>query len=159
MKAVKTVALVGGLGIIGYALYRYYKKQIAILEELQYQIVTFKPVEIKPSKISFDVTVKAFNPSNIQVTITEMLLDVFLNGKPAGKVNEVKEIVLNPGQTTLVTFNFALDTSSLGESLVDLILKSIASRQLAIDLKGFIRAKSAFISTSMPFEYSKTIKI
>jgi len=28
-----------------------------------------------------------------------------------------------------------------------------------VDLKGFIRAKSAFVSTSMPFSYQTTVKI
>ena len=159
MKAAKTIALLGGIGVIAYALSRYYKKQLSILEELQYQIVTLKPVEIKPSRVSFDITVKAFNPSNIQVTITEMLLDVFLNGIPMGKVNETKRIELNPGQTTIVTFNFAIDSSSVGKNLVDLITKTIATRKLMVDLKGFIRAKSAFVSTTMPFSYQTTVKI
>ncbi len=159
MKATNTIALVGGLGVIGFALYRYYKKQVSILEELQYQVVTFKPVELKPSRLSFDITVKVFNPSNIQVRITEMLLDVYLNGTPMGKVNENKAIDLNPGQTTLVTFNFAIDASSVGKNLVDLITKTIATRKLVVDLKGFIRARSAFISTSMPFDYQTTVKI
>ena len=159
MRGLKTAALVGGVGVISYALYRYYKKQLDILKELQYEIVTFRPVEIKPSKMSFDVTVKVFNPSNIQVKITEMLLDVYVNGNAVGKVNEVKDIDLNPGQTTLVSFNFAINASSLGKNLVDLITKTIASRQLVVDLKGFIRARSAFVSTSMPFEYRKQIKI
>ena len=151
MKATNTIALVGGLGVIGFALYRYYKKQVSILEELQYQVVTFKPVELKPNRLSFDITVKVFNPSNIQVRITEMLLDVYLNGTPMGKVNENKDIDLNPGQTTLVTFNFTIDASSVG--------KTIATRKLVVDLRGFIRARSAFISTSMPFEYQTTVKI
>lgn len=154
----KKIAAIAGLGIIGYALYRYYKKQMQFLEDITYEVVSVRPRQISRSNVSMDITVKAFNSSNVDATITQMYLDVMINGVKVGNVNEVKDIRLEPGKTTLVTFNFAFNPQLIGKNVVDLITSTITGKDVKIDITGYVRVRSAFISSSLPFSYSTSLK-
>ena len=154
----KKIAALAGIGIIGYALYRYYKKQIAFLEDLTYQVVGVSPREISKSNVSVDVTVKVFNASNVNVTITQIILDVLANGVKVGSVNETKDITLLPGKTTVLSFNFSFNPQLVLKNLVDLVTLTVAAKDLKIRLEGYIRARSSFLSTSLPFTYETSLK-
>lgn len=158
MKSLKTISILAGLGLIGYALYRYYLKQIDFIKDITYQVKGLKIREFKKQKVSLDITALVFNASNVEATVTQMYLDVFVNKIKVGNVNEIKDIVIKPKQSTLIDFNFAFDPSLVLKNVVDLVTLSIAAKDMVIDIKGYIRVKSGFLSTPLPFEYQTNLK-
>lgn len=158
MKSLKTISILAGLGLIGYAIYRYYLKQIDFIKDITYQVKGLKIREFKKQKVSLDITALVFNASNVEATVTQMYLDVFVNKIKVGNVNEIKDIVIKPKQSTLIDFNFAFDPSLVLKNVVDLVTLSIAAKDMVIDIKGYIRVKSGFLSTPLPFEYQTNLK-
>jgi len=158
MKAVKTISIVAGLGLIGYAIYRYYMKQVNLLQDITYQVRGVKIREFSKQKISLDVTAQVFNASNVEATVTQMYLDIIVNGIKVGNVNEIKDIVIMPKQSTNIDFNFAFDPSIIVKNIVDLVTLSVAAKDIVINIKGYIRVKSGFLSTPLPFEYKTNLK-
>jgi LEA14-like dessication related protein len=158
MKGLKTVSILAGLGLIGYAIYRYYLKQIDILKNITFKVQGIKIREFSKKKVSLDVSALIFNASNVEVTITQMYLDVYANGVKVGDINEIKDILIKPKQSTFISFNFSLDLSLIAKNIVDLITISVSSKDMIIDIKGYIKVKNGFLSTPVPFEYTTNLK-
>jgi LEA14-like dessication related protein len=158
MKGLKTVSILAGLGLIGYAIYRYYLKQIDFLKDITYEVKGLKIKEFTKQKVSIDVTALIFNASNVEATVTQMYLDVYTNGVKVGNVNEIKDILIKPKQSTLIDFNFSFDPTIIAKNIVDLITISVSSKDIVINIKGYIRVKSGFLSTPLPFEYTTNLK-
>lgn len=158
MKNIKALYIVGGLGLIGYALYRYYLKQIDFLKDITYQVIGLKLLSVSASQVSMDITTRIYNASNVEATVKEMYLDFFINGIKVGSVNEVKDILILPAQSTDVTFNFKFNPRILGQNILDIVSLSVGSKDVVFDAKGFVKVKSSFIATTIPFEYSNNLK-
>lgn len=158
MKAIKTISVIAGLGLIGYALYRYYLKQIDFIKDITYQVTGVRVREFKKTKVSLDISALIFNASNVEAVVTQMYLDVFINGIKVGNVNEIKDITILPKQSTSIQFNFSFDPQLIAKNIVDLVTLSVAAKDIVIDIKGYIRVKSGFLSTPLPFEYRNNLK-
>ncbi len=158
MKGLKTISLIAGLGIIGYAVYRYYLKQIDFIKDITYQVTGLRVKEFKKNNVSIDITALIFNASNVEATVTQMYLDVFINGVKVGNVNEIKDIPILPKQSSSIQFNFSFDPQLIAKNIVDLVTLSVAAKDIVIDIKGYIRVKSGFLSTPLPFEYRNNLK-
>jgi len=96
MKSLKPILIVTGLGVIGYALYRYYLKQIDFLKDITYQVIGLKIIGISQNQVSMDITTRIYNASNVEATVNEMYLDFLINGIKVGSVNETKDILILP---------------------------------------------------------------
>lgn len=158
MKNLKALFVVGGLGLIGYALYRYYLKQIDFLKDITYQVIGLRVLSISANQVSMDITTRIYNASNVEATVTEMYLDFLINGIKVGSVNEVRDILILPSQSTDVTFNFKFNPRIVGKNLLDIISLSVGSKDVVFDAKGFVKVKSSFLTTTIPFEYSNNLK-
>lgn len=158
MNKLRPYFVAGGIGLIAYALYRYYTKQIDFLKDITYQIVGLRVVSVSPSIVSLDITTRIFNASNVEATVSEIYLDFLINGIKVGSVNEVKDLVILPSQSTDVSFNFKFNPRVVGQNLLDIVSLSVGSKDIIFDAKGYIRVKSSFLKTTIPFEYSNNLK-
>lgn len=158
MNKLRPFLILGGVGVIGYALYRYYLKQIDFLKNITYQVTGVKIKSVTSNQVSMDITTRIYNASNVEAVVKEMYLDVLLNGIRVGNVNEVKDILVLPQKTTDVTFNFTFSPRVIGKNALDLISLSVAAKDITIELKGYTRVKSSFITSTIPFEYSNNLK-
>jgi LEA14-like dessication related protein len=147
-----------GAGVIGYSLYRYYMKQLTFLQDITYQVVGVKLKSVTMSNISMDLTTRIYNASNVEATVKEMYLDVFMNGVQVGNVNEVKDILILPSKTTDVSFNFSFNPRLIGKNIKDIIALTIELKDINFELKGYIKVKSAFLTPTIPFEYQNNLK-
>lgn len=150
--------IVGGLGVIGYALYRYYMKQLNFLKDITYQVTGLNIRSITASLVSMDISARIYNASNVEATVTQMYLDVFINDIRVGNVNEVKDILILPQQTTDITFNFQFNPRLIGKNILDVITTSLTSKDVRIKFNGYVKVKSAFIAATIPFEYENNLK-
>lgn len=158
MKNLRPVLVLGGIGVIGYALYRYYVRQISFLKDITYQVVGLRIKSVSASQVSMDITTRIYNASNVEATVTEMYLDFLINGIKVGNVNEVQDIVILPSRTTDVTFNFAFNPRLIGKNILDLVSLSVQSKDMTFDVRGYVRVKSSFLKTTIPFEYQNNLK-
>ena len=158
MKSIKPILVVSGIALIGYALYRYYLKQIDFLKDITYQVIGLKIVSISQNQVSMDITTRIYNASNVEATVTEMYLDFLINGIKVGSVNEVKDILILPSKTTDITFNFKFNPRVVGQNILDIISLSVGAKDVTFEAKGYVKLKSSFIATSIPFEYTNNLK-
>lgn len=158
MKSIKPILVVSGIALIGYALYRYYLKQIDFLKDITYQVIGLKIVGISQNQVSMDITTRIYNASNVEATVTEMYLDFLINGIKVGSVNETKDILILPSKTTDISFNFKFNPRVVGQNILDIISLSVGAKDVTFEAKGYVKLKSSFITTSIPFEYTNNLK-
>jgi LEA14-like dessication related protein len=158
MKNLKAVLIFSGLGIIGYSLYRYYKKQIKFLTDITYSVVGVKIVNVGKDNVSLDITNRIYNASNVEATVTEMYLDFYLNNVLIGNVNEVKDILILPLKTTDVTYRFTFNPQLVVKNLVSVVTFAISAKDMTFGARGYAKIKSGFVQTTIPFEYKNNLK-
>ena len=93
-KTIKTVAIVGGIGAILFAIYSYYKKQIKLITEYDYKIIGVKVKKITVNEVVFDIKYRFFNKSNIEVEINKIFLKVIVEGSEIGYITENDKFVI-----------------------------------------------------------------
>jgi LEA14-like dessication related protein len=158
MKGLKTIAVLGGLGIIGYALYRYYKIQAKFLEDITYKVLGVRVAKISASAITLDITARIYNASNVEAVVKEMYLDLLVNEVKVGNVNEIKDIPILPQKSSDISFSITFNPQLIKKNVVDLITFTIAAKDMKYDLRGYVKVKSGFLTTSLPFSYSNNLK-
>ena len=158
MNNYKPILIVGGLGIIGYAIWRYYKKQIGFLQDITYEVTKVNVVSISKTKITLTVWAKIYNASNVDAVVKEMFLDFFINGVKVGNIMEQKDITIEPMQTSLINFNFSFDPSVIGKNIVDLISLSLKAKDIDFKLNGYVGVESGGLKATLPFGYENNLK-
>lgn len=157
MNKFAPVFIAGGVGIIGYALYRYYLKQIDFVKDIQYQITGVNVISIDASRVSLEIISKIYNASNVNATVEQMFLEVKMNGIKVGEINEIKDIDIMPSKFSTVSFVFNFSPRLIGQNLLNLITLTIGAKDIILDITGFVKVRSGGIRASVPFEYRNNL--
>ena len=140
-----------GLGTLGLGIYKFYLRQIAILEDFDWSIANIKIDSILPNLKVF-MTFNITNNSELTATIEGYDVDVLVNGN---KVSTIKSMDISKklkGFGGKTGFNIVVDRkySDLGvgagglNKLLSGVLKD--TKNSTITIKGYVNIKRGFIS-------------
>jgi len=158
MKYLKPTLIISGLGIIGYALYRYYQKQLNFLQNIQYSFKGIKILNVTKQEVSLEITQKLYNASNVEAKVSEMFLDLYVNEVKVGTIDEAKDILLLSNKSTDLTYKLSFDPQLILKNVVNLVNLTLALKDMLIRAEGYVKVKSGFISTTIPFTYKNNLK-
>lgn len=158
MKYLKPILAVTGLGVIGYALYRYYLKQLDFLKDIQYKITGVRIVNVQKGDVTLEIIMDVYNASNVDATISEIFLDVTMNGIKVGSINESQEFSIKSTSTTQVRYNFTFNPSLIIKNIVNIAALTLSLKDINFVADGYLKVRSGFISTTIPFTYQNTLK-
>ena len=157
-KYLKPALLISGLGIISYALFRYYSKQVDFIKEISYKITGIRLVNITKGDVTIEVIMDIYNASNVEAKVTEIFLDFKMNDIKVGSINESEEFTIKPTKTSQVRYNFTFNPSLIVKNIVNIATITLSLKDVKFVADGFIKVKSSFISTTIPFAYENTLK-
>jgi LEA14-like dessication related protein len=158
MNKLRPYFLVGGIVAIGYALYRYLGIQMRFIKEVQYKVTGVKIISLAKDKVELEVTTQVFNASNVEFTIQEVDINVFLNGVNVAAVQNNVDIFVAPNGLSFFAFNFTFDPKRLGKDIISIATSSLSIKDLYIDVIGNMRVKSAFVTANVPYTYRNNLK-
>jgi LEA14-like dessication related protein len=151
--------LIGGavLAVAG-SLYMYYKNQVNLLQQLSYT-----PVGVRFDSISLDkavvmVQIRIDSNSRLEALIERLSLDIYLNGFKAGHVTELKPLLIPAKGYSIVNLKVEFSPKELGQNIVSLAGDFYRQKDMRIGLKGEAKVKSSFIRTTIPVDYTTTVK-
>ena len=87
-KALTAVAIIGGIGAIGYAIYNFYMQQIALLKLFTFKVTGFTLGDLTQTLINGTITLNFCSVSDIQILIQEFYLDFYVEGQKVGYIND-----------------------------------------------------------------------
>jgi LEA14-like dessication related protein len=161
MKDIKTIRgllILSGIGVIGYALYRYYKKQVAFIQDYQYKVTGLRVISLKPDNIVVEVDTKIVNNSNVEAVVKEMYLDMYVNKVKVGNVNEIKDIPVRANGTSNFSFRLSFNPKIVLGNLLNIVTLTVGAKDLVFDLDGYVKIESSIIKTTIPFTYTNNLK-
>lgn len=158
MKKINGLLVASGIGLIGYALYRYYKKQIEFIKNYEYKVTGLRVVSFQKDNIVLDVTTRITNNSNVEATVKEIYLDFFLNKVKVGNINEVKDIFIQANGFSDFSFRIAFNPQIVLGNIANIVTLSVGIKDVIFDLDGYVKIESGFIKTTIPFKYSNNLK-
>jgi hypothetical protein len=158
MKALRNIVILTGLGIIGYAIYNFYRLQIEFIKNIDYRISKIKVINLSLELLTIEVTVTVYNKSNIDAVIKEMYLDLFLNGVLIGNVQEKTDIEIKSLQSSSVSFRYNVIPSQIFKNITNIINLTLEIKDAIITANGFAKLESGIIKATIPFEYKKSVK-
>ena len=157
-KTVATIGIIGGLAVMGYSIYYYFKRQTDLIKNFTYKVIGINFSTFNIGLVKGDLTVAFTNTSNIEVLITEFYVDFYFNEQYVGYLEDKTPFVIKSMQTTPVTTQFTLNPQLILGDLVNIIAFSSQYEDAKMEIVGKAKVKSGFISATINIDFSSTIK-
>jgi len=155
----RSILLLGGLGLVGYGAYTYYKTEVALLEESEISLSGIKVLDKSPSNVTLRITVDIKNNSEIDFTIRKYDLMFIINNSMIGKIrnSNVDTLVKGLGGTSQVTFDFSFNPKEVG---IANVLYSLLTRRgtSTFTARGTISVKKGLISVDAPLDVTYSLR-
>jgi|10_taG_2_1085330.scaffolds.fasta_scaffold119957_2 LEA14-like dessication related protein len=152
-KIIVTGIIIAAIGAATF----YVVKLVNFTKKLYFNTINFNITSIGLSEVNIDADFEIKNKGKIQIDISELDLDIYLNEVYVGKMNEVKTIKISPNQTTTTPIQIALDTSKVWQNIGG-ILSSSTFENMNMRFKGHGKSTLLGIPIKLPINYEDKVK-
>jgi LEA14-like dessication related protein len=154
----KALLIIGGLGLLGFGLYKYFKKQVDLISQFTWKIVSVKNVKISLSEFSMDITFLFTSIADLEAKIEKLYLDLYLQNTNVGFISDDRGFVIPAKGTSLVPLHISINPQSIFKNLIDVTLGVGREKDVRFKFSGFAKIKSGFLSTTLPIKYETSIR-
>lgn len=154
----KIVVVLGVLALVGVGVYAYYKKQIGVLYNYTYKIIFVKIKKITKQELSFDIKTRFSNASKIEATVNKIWVEIFVEGVKSGQIVENKAFVLPAKGSSDIDLFVSVNPQAIFKNIVQIFLTGAKQRDIKFQMKGYANVSSGIISTTIPIDFSDTLK-
>ena len=156
-KTLKTVAIVGGIGAILYAIYSFYKKQLKLISQYEYKIIGVKVKRITGNEVVFDIKYRFFNKSKIEAEVNKIFLKVIVEGAEIGYITENEKFIIPAKGSSDIDLQISANPQLVLKNILGIVLGGVKRKYLNFTMDGYANIRSGFISTTLPIKYSDVI--
>jgi LEA14-like dessication related protein len=155
----KSLLIIGGFGVIGFALYRYFKAQVELALQYDYDIKNFNVISVEDNRVNVSVDFDITNKSNFEIMLNSYDLEFYYKDIPFGNSVSTKPIRVLPNSKFTVKANGTIDTNAVKTSALILASDIWNRKPINIELVGsmkikFIGINTTFYFNKQSFEYS-----
>jgi LEA14-like dessication related protein len=154
----KTLLYLAGFGLLGGALYMYFKKQAELLLQYKVDIVGVKFGKITANSVDMIISVKFTSIADLEAKVNKMYLDVAVEGANVGYVTNDKTFIIPAKGFSYIDLNITFNPKLILGNVVDIALGLKKNKDINVDLNGFANVSSGLLSTTIPIKYHTTIK-
>ena len=152
-KTLKTILLVSGVGVVGYFIYNYYRKQLGLLENYDYKIIGFKIKNI----FVFDVKTRFFNKSKIEATIEKIFIKIIVEGTDVGFLTENKPFLIPSQGSSDIDLQIAINPQDITKNILGILFGGVQRKDVKFTMDGYANIRSGFVRTTLPIKYSDVV--
>ena len=162
-RAILSISLLFGLTGLGYGIYYFVNEQKKLLKSYCFKIKNVLIKRLKSDDIGLVIVMLLKNQSDVDVTITKMDLDVFMDGKKVADVlDDDMSINWASRQVSEVRFEVAFNPQIVFKSLgnaINLVTRVLTNPDnILINVKGKVSAEHSFIKIAdVPIDYTMTL--
>lgn len=157
-KILISTAVLGGVGIFAYSIYRYIKIQANLLKDFSYRILDFGIEESSLQKVKGTMKVLFTSNSDIEITVQDFIVDFFVDGEKIGYIEDKGAFLVPARSSSEIGFAYTLNPQLVFTNITDLVSGALENNDISFQIKGFATLKSGFIKVSLPIEYETTLK-
>ncbi len=154
----KVLLAVGGLSLLGFGLYKYFKTQADLLSKFTWKIQGFKIRKFSLQELAIDVTFLFKSDADIEAKIQKLFLDLYLEGKNVGYIMEEKEFIIPAKGSSSIPIFVSINPQAIFKNVIDFTLNIAKSKDIRFKMEGFASVKSGFLATTLPIKYETSLK-
>jgi len=155
-KTAKTLIIIGGVAFLG-GILLYVRRQFKLLADYDYKIVGFRFRKLSANQVTFDVTTRIFNKSNIEATVKKIYLEIFVENSKVGFVTEEGQWQIPAKGSTDIQMKITVNPQLVLKSAASVILSAAKQKDLNFTLEGYANVSSGFLSTTLPITYADKV--
>jgi LEA14-like dessication related protein len=160
-KTILGVGIVASVAAIGYGVYLFYKRQVALALQYCYKLSGIKIFHVRKDSINFEITVKIQNKSNVTVTMNGYDLDIYMNEKKIANVKSERRFIIAQTGVSEVAFEVDFDPSKVFDAkyLLNLLAYWLTDQtKIVLRVTGSLNLSMDFIRMKdFKFDYQTTI--
>lgn len=154
----KVLLAVGGLSLLGFGLYKYFKTQADLLTKFTWKIQGFKIRKFSLQELAIDVTFLFTSVADLEAKVQKMYLDLYLEGKNVGYIMEEKEFIIPARGSSSIPIFVSINPQAIFKNVIDFTLNIGKNKDVRFKMDGFASVKSGFVSTTIPIKYETSLK-
>jgi len=151
-------AVLGGVSLFAYSIYRYIKIQANLLKDFSYRILDFGVEESNLQKIKGTMKVLFTSNSDIEITVLDFIVDFFVEGQKIGYIEDKGSFLVPARSSSEIGFAYTLNPQLVFSNIADLVSGALEDNDLSFEIKGFATLKSGFIKVPLEIKYETTLK-
>ena len=97
-----------------------------------------------------------YNPNNIRIKLRHAEIDVYVNGKKSGRIDQELKMMIPAEAEFIVPLEVKLNMKEL--SLFDTIFGMIGGKKLKVEYKGSIRVTYKGVPIRVPINYQSEVR-
>lgn len=155
----KKIVLYGaGLGLLGFALYRYFMLQQQLLSKFTYRIVGFNFAKVTLEEMTISLRIKFISDADLEAKIENVFLDVYVEGSPVGYISNDKAFVVPAHGSSYIDLTFSFSPKLILRNVVNVALAGFGNKDIKFSVDGYAKVRSGWLRTTLPVKYSTTLK-
>lgn len=155
---IRNIAIFGGLGIIGFGLYRYFKRQYDLLTDFEWKVISLNFEQVNPNLLKGKIVFRFTNKSDIEITISKFYMDLYLNNKYIGWIEDKSEFVIPAKGFSDIPIGFSVNPQLIISNVLDIISLSTKLKDAIFSFDGAATVRSGFVSTSIKLKCDCSVK-
>lgn len=152
---IKKALIIGGVGLAGFGLYRYFKYQVDLAMKYDYKIKNFKYLGVDGDDVKVSATIEITNKSNFKLTINSFDLKLFYKGNKFSDVVSKTSTVINPNSSFEVTGVGIINVNDLKQSLPSFIADVLKQKPIDIEVEGNMKINFMGVNSTINFNKEK----
>lgn len=157
-KALTALAVVGGMSVFGYAIYKYFVKQIDLLKQFTWKMIDFSVDTMDLQVVKGNIKFRFSSISDLEIIVSKFYLDLYINGERVGYVEDLNTFIIPARGYTDISLSYTLNPQLITKNVVDIILISTKLNDAVITFNGYAEIKSGFISATVPVKTACSVK-
>jgi len=157
-KGLTALAIVGGISLFGYALYRYFTKQIDLLSQFTWKVIDFSFDVADLTTIKGIIKFRFDSIADLELIVSRFYMDVFINGDRVGYIEDSQTFIIPAKGYTDIPLAYTINPQLVLKDVVDIILSSTKLNDAIVTFEGYAEVKSGFISATIPIKSNCSVK-
>lgn len=154
----KALLYLGGISVLGYGLYKYFKTQSEILMNYDFKILGITVKKITLANLSMDLKIRFISKSDIEAKVNNIYLDLYLEDKNVGYIKEENPFIIPANGSSDITLFISINPQYVLKNITDILLGVGKSRDIKFKVDGFASIKSGFFKATLPIKYETSLK-
>lgn len=157
-KAIIGLFAVGGVGLVAYGFYSYFKKQASLLKDFQWKLLNFDLTKFSLTLIKGKVIIRFTSISDLEFIVEEFILKVYVNGQEAGYVNDTTQSLIPANGYSDIPIEFTINPQYLIKDVADIAAYTLKQKDAIITLNGYVSVKSGFVKATIPIKCNCSVQ-
>lgn len=157
-KGLTAAAIIGGVSLFGYALYKYFTKQVDLLKQFNWKVLDFTLDTIDLKVLKGTIKFRFSSISDVELIINKFYLDVYVNGERVGYIEDVNTFIIPSNGYTDIAFAYTVNPQFIIKNVVDIVVFTTKAKDAIITFDGYAKIKSGFISATVPIKSDCSVK-